>query len=261
MTTVLLHAVTTLAFVLHIGAGVLGLASGTLAAVARKGGRLHRAAGTVFFVSMTVMATFAALLGVVLPDPVNLFIAVFVFYLVATAWMTARREPGAIGLPERIFLAAAVCLCAPFAILSFQLATGLPPLFRSTVPLRGPVLIAIYIFTLVLAIAAVSDARVVMAGGISGAPRIARQLWRMCLGLTLAVGSAFTAGLPRLLPGLDHAPLVLFLPQLLPLGLLIFWMIRVRFTGWLGHQALSSPARSSAHVFLDGAALHPAPDL
>ena len=39
-----------------------------------------------------------------------------------------------------------------------------------------------------------------------------------------------TFGFARLLPGPYHVPTVLFLPQFLPLGLLIFWMIRVRFT-------------------------------
>jgi len=36
--------------------------------------------------------------------------------------------------------------------------------------------------------------------GIVGATRIARHLWRMCLGLTLAAGSAFTMG-ARFVPG------------------------------------------------------------
>lgn len=240
----MLHEVKTLAYVLHVGGGMVGLVAGTVAVFACKGGRLHRTAGTVFFASMTLMAAFAAVLGVVLPDPVNLFIAAFAFYLVATAWLTVRRNAGAVGFPERIFLVTAFCLCAPFAILSFQLAAGLSPMFKSTVPLKGPVLIAIYAFTTVLAIAAISDLRVVLAGGISGAPRIARHLWRMCLGLTLATGSAFTNGLPRLLPGLYQAPLVLFLPQLVPLGLLIFWMIRVRFTGWFDHQAALEARRT-----------------
>ena len=85
-------------------------------------------------------------------------------------------------------------------ILSFQLATGLPPLVKSAIPFKGPVLIAIYSFTTVLLIAALSDAKVVFSGGISGVPRISRHLWRMCLGLTLAAGSAFTNGAARLLP-------------------------------------------------------------
>jgi len=238
MDNLLLHGVTMLAFGLHICGGALGLVAGTVAALAAKGGRLHRAAGTVFFVSMVVMATFATWLAVVMPgQTVNLFIAPFTLYLVATAWITARRKAGAIGFAERIAMVVGLCLCAPFAILTFQLATGLPPFFRSAVPLKGPVLIAIYGFTSVLAIAAISDVKVVAAGGISGAPRIARHLWRMCLGLTLATGSAFTNGLARFLPGPYHVPPAFFFPQFLPLILLAFWMIRVRLTGWKWREA------------------------
>jgi hypothetical protein len=94
------------------------------------------------------------------------------------------------------------------------------------------VLIALYTVTSVLAIAALGDARVAIAGGIAGAARIARHLWRMCLGLTIAVGSAFTNGFARFLPGPYHVPPAFFLPLFVPVVLLIFWMIRVRLTGW-----------------------------
>jgi hypothetical protein len=223
---------TVFAYVLHIGGGTIGLASGLVAAFARKGGYLHRKAGTVFVVSMLVMATFAVYLAIVLSDHVNLFIGTFAFYLVATAWMTVRRGEGTSGLFEKIALFVALGLCAPFGILAFQLVTGITPSIKSTVPFEGPVLIAIYIFTSVLALAAIGDARLVLSGGLSGAPRIARHLWRMCLGLTLAAGSFFTNALPRLLPPPVHITPIFFLPQLLLLSFLIFWMIKVRLTGW-----------------------------
>jgi hypothetical protein len=116
------------------------------------------------------------------------------------------------------------------------------PLLRSAVPLEGAVRIAIYVFTTVLVIAVPGDAKVVFVGGITGAPRIARHLWRMCLGLTLAFGSAFTNGFARLLPGPYHVPLVFLLPQFAPLILLMFWMIRVRFTRWAERSAVAAPA-------------------
>jgi uncharacterized membrane protein len=234
---------TRLAYVLHVGAGMIGLTSGTIALIARKGGYLHRRAGTVFIAAMVIMAIFAGYLAVAVPDQlVNLFIATFTLYLLATAWMTVRKKAHSVGLFEKIALLIGLCLCAPFAILSFQLATGLTPLFKTAVPFRGPVLIAIYTFTAVLALAAIGDARVVFGGGISGAPRIVRHLWRMCLGLTLATGSAFTNGFARLLPGPYHVPPVFFYPQFLPLALLCFWMIRVRFTGWLKQNQVAQPA-------------------
>jgi len=230
------HGITILAYVIHIAAGATSLVSGTVAAFARKGGYLHRKAGTVFIGSIFIMALFAAYLAVAVPDQiVNVFISTLVVYLVASAWMTVRRAEGTTSLGDRITLVIALGLWAPFAILSFQLATGMTPLFKSAVPFEGPVLVAIYAFAAILTLAVIGDSRVVLAGGISGASRITRHLWRMCFGLTLATGSAFTNGFARLLPGPYHVPLYFHLPKLLPLGLLIFWFIRVRFTRW--HRA------------------------
>lgn len=229
----LLQHLTTLAFILHIGGGMVGLVSGTVAALARKGSRLHRKAGTIFVLSMLVMGLFAIYLAVAEPDQLtNVFIGAFAVYLVSTGWMAVRRKAGTSGPFEGIALAVALCLCAPFAILSFQLAMGLPPLFKSAVPLKGPVLVAIYVFTSILVIAVIGDVRVVLSGALSGVPRISRHLWRMCLGLTLAAGSGFTNGFARLLPAPYHVPTAFFLPQFLPLGLLAFWMVRVRSNAW-----------------------------
>jgi uncharacterized membrane protein len=227
------HGITLLAFTLHIGCGAIGLASGAVAAFAGKGGNLHRGAGKIFVVSMLVMSVFAIFLAVVEPDQLtNVFIAAFAIYLVSTGWMSVRREALTHLAFERTALAIALCLCAPFVILSFQLAMGFTPLFKSAVPFKGPVLIALYSFTSILVIAAIGDARVVFGGALSGVPRISRHLWRMCLGLTLAAGSGFTNGVARMLPGPYHVPTAFFLPQFLPLGLLGFWMIRVRSKGW-----------------------------
>jgi hypothetical protein len=232
--TPFVHGVMMLAYGLHIGGGTIGLVSGTIAAFARKGGHLHRLAGNVFFVSILVMATFAAWLAVAVPGQmVNLFGGIFVFYLTTTAWLTVRRAAGTIGVSEKIALAIVLCLCAPFAFLVYQAATGSAP------QLKGPVLIATVSLAAIVAITAITDAKLVLAGGISGAPRIARHLWRMCLALLMATGSAFTNGLPRLLPGPMNMSPIFFLPMLLPLGLLIFWMIRVRLTHGFKNAALA----------------------
>ncbi len=237
---------TKLAFILHVIAGTIALFAGIVAMSSRKGAGAHRVAGTVFFVSMLVMAVFADYLAIAIPEQIpNLFIGTFTIYLVATAWLTVRRK-GAVGIPEKIALLAILCLCVPFAILSFQLAAGLAPSFKSATPLEGPVRVAIYSFTFFVAMAAIGDARLVLAGGITGARRIGRHLWRMCLGLTFAAGSAFTNGFPRLLPKTVHVPLILlFIPQFSSLVLLIFWMIRVRFTDWYNDSALGSPYERS----------------
>jgi len=225
--------VTKLVLFLHVIAGTIALFAGIVAMSSRKGASAHRVAGTVFSISMLVMAVFADYLAIAIPEQIpNLFIGTLTIYLVATAWLTVRHK-GPAGIPEKIALLVILSLCLPFVILSFQLAAGLKPVFKSATPLEGPVRIAIYSFTFIVAMAAIGDAKLVLAGGITGARRIGRHLWRMCFGLTLAAGSAFTNGLPRLLPKTVHVPLILlFLPQLSSLALLVFWMIRVRFTGW-----------------------------
>ena len=223
----------TLADLIPVIAGAVALVSDFVAVFTRKGDMLHRQAGAVFFRSMLLMAVFAACLAVIVPgQTVNLFIAAFVSCLVGTAWVTARGREGLVGPAEKIALLVSLVLCAPFAVLSCQLALGLSPLFESAMPFKGPLLLAIDSFTFVLVMAAIGDARVVFGGGIRGSRRIARHLWRMLLGLTSATGSAFTNGFARLLPGPHHVPAAFFLPQFLPLALLFFWMFRVRLTAW-----------------------------
>ena len=232
---------TKLALIVHVIAGTVALFAGIVAMSSRKGARAHRVAGTAFFVSMLVMASLADYLALAIPEQIpNLFIGTFTIYLVATAWMTVRRKERSVGVAEETALVVILCLCVPFAILSFELATGLQPSFKSAVPLEGPVRVAIYIFTFLVFMATIGDARLVREGGITGARRIGRHLWRMCAGLTFAAGSAFTNGLPRLLPKTVHVPLfLLFVPQLLSLVLLILWMVRVRFTDWYKDLALN----------------------
>jgi uncharacterized membrane protein len=120
-------ALVTLAFALHIAAGAVALLSGYVAMCAPKGGPVHRGSGNLFFAAMLVMATFAAVLAVARPGQIiNLFIAGFAFYLVATAWLAARRPDGVAANAEKAALAVSLALCAPFALVSFQVATASP---------------------------------------------------------------------------------------------------------------------------------------
>ena len=71
-----------------------------------------------------------------------------------------------------------------------------------------------------------------LRGGIVGVPRIVRHLWRMCFALFVATGSIFLAR-PHLFPAVLRDTHVIFILGILPLPLLIFWLIRVRFPGAL----------------------------
>jgi hypothetical protein len=73
------------------------------------------------------------------------------------------------------------------------------------------------------------DIRMLLGEAVVGAKRIVRHLWRMCFGLFIATGSFFL-GQQQVFPEFLRKSNVLFIPAVLPLALLIFWVIRVRFT-------------------------------
>jgi uncharacterized membrane protein len=226
--------VTTLVFAVHILSGGGAMISGVLALCVRKGERIHRISGDVFVVSMLVMAITAGILGAVRPgQAINIFIAGLTLYLVATAWLTTKRREKVVGAPEIIAFVVSLLLCAPFALIDFQIVTGVT-IFKTAFKIQGPILIALCVFSAIMATAAVGDLKVVLGGGVGATPRIVRHLWRMCFALALTFGSAFTNGFARLLPGPYHVPPAFFAPQLLMLLVLAYWVVRVRLPGWAG---------------------------
>src|SRR5271168_4411265 len=89
---------------LHIGAGATGLLSGASAMSFRKGSRWHGVAGNVFFVSMLTMSGVGACMAFMKSQPGNIIGGVLTFYLVATAWATARRREGQTSIFDRAAL-------------------------------------------------------------------------------------------------------------------------------------------------------------
>jgi uncharacterized membrane protein len=78
----------------HISAGILGLLSGTAAMFFRNGSPRHARAGRVFVVAMLTMASVAVYLAIVRHQPSNIGGGILTFYLIGTAWLTARRKDG-----------------------------------------------------------------------------------------------------------------------------------------------------------------------
>src|SRR6516165_1693729 len=80
--------------ILHISAGILGIVSGTAAISFRKGSPRHALAGKIFVVSMLTMAAAAVYLAILKHQPNNIGGGILTFYLIGTAWLTARRRDG-----------------------------------------------------------------------------------------------------------------------------------------------------------------------
>jgi len=223
---------------LHIAGGSVGILSGAVALAVRKGETLHRAVGTVFFVAMLIMSGVGFLVSPFLPSAPNTVAGLFTFYLVTSGWLTVRRSEGRIGRLEQasILLPLGTAVAGViFAIIANNSPTG-------TLGDGPPE--AFYVFVLLGLLAASCDFRMILRGGISGAPRIARHLWRMCTAFIIASGSFFL-GQQQIMPVIMRGSPWLFLPVIVPIVLLFFWLLRVRFTNLFAGESIAAPAHSA----------------
>ena len=219
----LVRGAATLILILHISGGSIGILSGTVALLARKGSPMHRLAGNIFFVAMLVMSGIGATVAPFLPDRGSAVMGAFTFYLTASAWVTVKRKPGSIGAFEK--LAFVMVLACVIVALSFGLEAADSPSGK----LDGNEPALFFVFGSVMVLAAALDLRMILRGGISGAPRIARHVWRMCFALFIATGSFFL-GQQKVMPAFIHGSPVLVALGIAPLPMMIFWLLRVRFT-------------------------------
>lgn len=207
----------------HICAGTIGLLSGFVAMAFRKGSRYHGMAGNAFFVSMLTMSSVGAYLALLKHQSSNVFGGTLTFYLVATAWATARRRDGESSKLDWIGFVAALAVGIVIAMFGFQAAAS-PTGAKDNVP--APMY---FVLSSVALLSAGGDLRMLWRGGLFGAQRIARHLWRMCFAWFIASGSVFLAR-PHLFPAILRETYILVFLGLLPLFLMIFWLVRVRFT-------------------------------
>ncbi len=228
--------------ILHVCGGLVGLLSGAAAMSFRKGSRGHALAGDVFVISMLTMAAAGVTLAVMKFQPGNIIGGTLTFYLVATAWLTAKRKAPEIRLVDLGALLVVLSLAAVELTWGLEAATSPTGLKYDYAP--GP-----YFFMgSVAVVATVGDVRMLLRRGISGTRRIARHLWRMCFALFIASSSLFLAR-QQLFPELMRKTGTLVLLSILPLILMIFWLIRIRFANawkkraWVAASAPSLAAR------------------
>jgi uncharacterized membrane protein len=209
---------------LHVSAGIAGILSGAAAISFRKGSPRHAMAGKVFVISMLTMAASAVYLAVLKHQNNNVGGGVLTFYLVATAWVTARRRDGETSIFDW------VALLIPLWAGIGGWINGLEAVHSPTGSKYGVPAGMHFFLGSVMLLAAAGDVRMLVRGGVFGAQRIVRHLWRMCFGLFIATGSFFLGQGSKVFPAFLLKTNVLFVPAILPLLLLIFWLFRVRFT-------------------------------
>ena len=219
---------------IHICAGTLGLLSGTAAMCFRKGSPRHVLAGRIFVVSMLTMAVAAVYLAVVRHQSNNIGGGILTFYLVGTAWLTARRKDGETSRYDWIVL------LIPLTLGILTWLNGVKVVRSGASSQDGVPVGMIFFMCSIMLLAAAGDIRMLVRGGVFGAKRIARHLWRMCFGLFIASGSFFLGPSNRPLRLLSAVRVGRYMSPvffsmglymiltMLPLVLLIFWLVRVR---------------------------------
>ena len=207
---------------LHISMGLLALISGAGAMTFRKGSRLHRRSGNVFFVSMLAMATAGAVISIfITPVMTNVIGGMMAFYLTATAWVTVWRKPGQTGRLE-IGLALLGLTAAVAAITSAVVAANSP-----NGRLHGSSPTFYIIFASAAMLGTALDVRMIARGGFTGVARTTRHLCRMCIAMFVATGSFFL-GQAKVFPEEMRIFPVLAAPVILVLLAMVYWWVRMR---------------------------------
>jgi hypothetical protein len=207
---------------LHVVTGTLGVLSGFVAVWLRKGSATHALAGNIFVVSMLTLSSTGFTLALMKHEPGNVLGGALTFYLVGTAWLTARRGDTGTGMFDWGALLLVMTVAAYEVMYAVEAAISPTGLKEGYPP--GPYIM----LGTVAVLASTGDIRMLVRGGISGTQRIARHLWRMCFALFVASGSIFLAR-QHLFPQLLRKTGALYVLSFLPLVLMIIWLVRVRF--------------------------------
>ncbi len=211
----------------HIAGGAVGMVTGVVALAVRKGQRVHRAAGSVFFVAM--FAAYAIGAGVApfldTGQRPNFVAGIMALYLLVSGAMAARRRDARAGGPEVIGLIVALSITVA-GVIFMRMGAASP---SGTVDGSPPP--AFFLFTIAGAFAAAGELHVLVRKQLSNVSRIARHLWRMCFSLFIASGSFFL-GQQQVFPEALQDSALLYAVALSPLPVMLFWLSKVRFDDW-----------------------------
>lgn len=206
----------------HISMGALALLAGAVSMMLPKGSRQHGRAGTVFFASMMIMAGTGLIISVfITPIMPNVMGGSVTLYLVATAWLTVWQKPRETGRLDLAAMVWGLCVVA-FGVTCAILAMNTPKGTLDGFPWQF-----FTIFASVALLGTALDFRMINRGGLSGAARTTRHLWRMMTAMFMATASFF-AGQAQLFPAAVRESGVHQVPIFTVIALLFYWLIKVR---------------------------------
>ncbi len=221
---IFLHVGAAILLYAHIFSGAIGLVSGVLATISRKGAKLHRMAGKFFSVSMLICYFIGAVVSPFLPEGQrpNFVAAVLALYLLISGVIAARKKPFKGGLAEKIGLVVALLISASgvlFFIIGQNSETG-------TVDGSPPQ--AFIIFVIAGTLAALGELRIIVKKEISNKSRVIRHLWRMCFSFFFASASLFL-GQPQIFTTEFNQSIWPAVLAFYPLMIAVIWLIKTHF--------------------------------
>jgi hypothetical protein len=166
-------------------------------------------------------------------QPSNISRGIITLYLVTTGLLTLRAHDA------RSRAIDGVTTVIAFAISIYCLNVAVAAVRSPTGRLDGVPPHPMFVFAFVALLAALGDTRAMLVGGLRGAQRIARHLWRMCFAMFIATGSFFL-GQAKVFPKPIRIVPLLALPVLLVVVTMLYWMIRLPFTKWYRRHAIDS---------------------
>jgi hypothetical protein len=208
----------------HIIAGLLALVAGAIALYATKGSWLHRRSGLVFVAAMLVMSSLGAEMAAfgTKPNRVSVVAGVLTFYLVSTSLLAVRRTVD----QARLLLTGSMLVALTISAFGFDV--GIAGLNSAGGQVDGLPAQPLLMFSTVALLGALLDARLLWAGNIEGAHRLARHLWRMTFAMWIATTSFFF-GQAKFFPAPLRKTALLAIPVVLVLALMFYWLARVLF--------------------------------
>ncbi len=207
---------------LHVGAGLVSLASGFAALYVTKGAPMHRRVGMVFVYAMLTMGLSGATITIVknIALASNVSAGLLTTYLVLTSLFAVRpptRATRLIDVALLLLVAGITTACLTFgfeAVANGGRRRGIPAF-------------PFFLFATAGLFAVIGDYRVLKNGPLRGAPRIVRHLWRMSFALFIAAMSFFL-GQAKVFPKPLRIYPMLMIPPLIVLIAMFYWMWRLR---------------------------------
>lgn len=208
----------------HIFAGSAAVLLGFVALLTRKGAPTHVIAGRLFVGTMAISSLMGSVLGILNVEAffITIFAGLLGAYFVLSGWLSASNSDGRFGWPT-----------AFLAVLNIANVVGLIWVGNQALE-AGGILFSFaaedYFFLAAMGgVGVLGDASLLFRTSLSDRLRIARHLWRMCLGFFIAAGSAFTGPGATAFPDPIRNSGALALPELFIFLALVFFLVRTIF--------------------------------